>query len=90
MNPRKLSRLIRRSIEALKVAGYNCSPAQLGPWQIVGLSSTDCVLVYISDCWPVKPWIPDQLKQVAAPANAKRIIHYWPARARLPRVTEIS
>ncbi len=89
MNPQKLSRQIRRSMEVLAASGYQCSPVRLGPWHIVAVSSTDFALLYVSEDWPVKPWVQDELRRFPAPANCKRMIHYWPVRVRLPFVHEV-
>lgn len=89
MSKRKFHRDVRRSIEVLKASGYVCSPCNLGPFQIIGISSTDICLVHVSDSWPVKPWLPDQLREIPAPANTKKLCHFWPRRARWPKVQEV-
>lgn len=83
---RKLSRHIRRSIATLQASGYSAISAKLGGFEIIGISSTDLVLVHVAGTWPVRPWTVDALRQVPAPANCKRLVHYWPLRATMPQV----
>jgi Holliday junction resolvase-like predicted endonuclease len=75
-----------RSIALLEAAGYRCtrSAASLGEWDIVGVGSTDIVLVQVKTRdWPGKTEM-ETLKLFPAPENAKKIIHRWRHRARRP------
>lgn len=85
----KLSRDSARSIEVLKASAYQCSPIRLGPFHIIGIGSTDTCLIHISGIWPIRPWTPDELRQVPAPPNCKKIIHHWGKRKHLPDVQEM-
>lgn len=89
MSNQNFHRDIKRSIQVLQGCSYVCSPCGLGPWHIVAVSITDICLVFISDDWPIRPWIPDELRQVQAPGNCRRLVHYWPPRASSPLVVEV-
>ena len=77
-----------RSMAILEAAGYRCtrSAASLGEWDIVGVGSTDVVLVQVKTRdWPGKPEM-ETLKLFPAPQNCKKLIHRWRHRARVPDV----
>lgn len=88
MDKKNLARQIRRSARLLASVGYRCAPGP-EPFHVVGISATDLCLVYVSEKWPIKPWLPDELRQVPAPQNCKRIIHHWRTRQRWPDVMEL-
>jgi len=80
-----------RSIAVLEAAGYRCtrSAASLGEWDIVGVGPTDVVLCQVKTRdWPGKEEM-EILKLFPAPENAKKIIHRWRHRARVPDVKVI-
>lgn len=81
-----------RSIQLLEAAGYTCTraAASLGVWDIVAIGSTDVVLVQVKTRdWPGLVEMED-LRAFPAPANARKLIHRWRNRQRLPDVRELS
>jgi len=88
---RKGTRNEHRSIALLESAGYRCtrSAASLGEWDIVGIGSTDVVLVQVKTRdWPGAAET-ETLRLFPAPANARKLVHRWRARRRLPDVREL-
>ncbi len=80
-----------KSIRLLEAAGYHCvrSAASKGAWDIVGLCSTDVVLVQVkTNGWPGTLEV-EEMKNCPAPPNCKKLIHRWDDRARQPRVKEV-
>ena len=88
----KGTRAEHRSIAILEAAGYSCcrSAASLGAWDIVGIGSVDVVLVQVkSNSWPGSVEM-ETLTNFAAPPNARKLVHRWRDRQRLPDVREIA
>lgn len=88
---RKGTRNEHRSIELLETAGYSCTraAASLGAWDIIGIGSTDVVLVQVKTRdWPGSVEM-ESLKSFPCPANCRRLIHRWRDRQRLPDVREL-
>jgi Holliday junction resolvase-like predicted endonuclease len=88
---RKGSRNEHRSMAILEASGYRCtrSAASLGEWDIVGIGTTDVVLVQVKTRdWPgsMERGI---LQDFRVPANVRRLIHRWRDRQRLPDVQEL-
>ena len=80
-----------RSIVLLEAAGYRCTraAASLGAWDIVGIGSTDVVLVQVkSRDWPGTVEM-ETLHNFPAPPNARKLIHRWRDRQHLPDVKEL-
>ena len=80
-----------RSIAILEAAGYRCtrSAASLGEWDIVGIGSTDVVLVQVkSNDWPGSVEM-ETLSLYSVPPNARKPVHRWRDRQRLPDVREL-
>lgn len=80
-----------RSIAILEAAGYRCtrSAASLGEWDIVGIGSTDVVLVQVkSNDWPGSVEM-ETLRLFSVPPNARKLVHRWRDRHRLPDVREL-
>lgn len=89
---RKGTRNEHRSIAVLEAAEYRCTraAASLGDWDIIGVSSTDFVLVQVKTRdWPSTAEM-ETLKEFPAPSNARKLIHRWRDRQRLPDVKEIA
>lgn len=87
----KGSRNEHRSIALLEAAGYACtrSAASLGMWDIVGISSTDVVLVQVKTRdWPGVVET-EGLESFVAPPNCRKLIHRWRDRQRLPDEKEV-
>lgn len=75
----------------LEAAGYRCtrSAASLGAWDIVGVGTTDIVLVQVkSRDFPGKAEM-EILREFQVPPNCRRLIHRWRDRQRLPDVKEL-
>ena len=88
---RKGTRNEHRSIRLLQAAGYRCcrSAASLGVWDIVGIASTDCVLVQVKTRdWPGSVEM-EQLKLFPCPPNFRKLVHRWRDRQRVPDVKEL-
>lgn len=80
-----------RSIAVLEAAGYRCtrSAASLGEWDIVGIGSTDVVLCQVKTRdWPGSAEM-ETLQNFPAPPNARKLVHRWRHRQRLPDVREL-
>jgi Holliday junction resolvase len=76
---RKGTRNEHRSIELLEAAGYRCTraAASLGAWDIIGIGSTDVVLVQVkSRDWPGTAEM-ETLRDFPCPANCRKLIHRW-------------
>jgi len=80
-----------RSIRLLEAAGYSCTraAASLGAWDIIGIGAADVVLVQVkTNAWPGTVETAT-MKSFPAPANARKLIHRWRDRQRLPDVREL-
>jgi Holliday junction resolvase len=81
-----------RSIKLLEAAGYQCcrSAASLGAWDIIGIGTTDFVLVQVKTRdWPGTVEM-ETLTGFAAPQNCRKLLHRWRDRQRQPDVREIA
>jgi len=75
----------------LESAGYVCTKAgaSLGVWDIIGVGSTDFVLLQVKTRdWPGSTEM-ETLKNFLAPHNARKLVHRWRHRERLPDVREL-
>lgn len=80
-----------RSIRLLEAAGYRCTraAASLGAWDIIGIGSTDVVLVQVKTRdWPGVEEM-ESLCEFCVPAACRKLLHRWRDRQRLPDVREI-
>jgi Holliday junction resolvase-like predicted endonuclease len=87
----KGSRNEHRSIAILEAAGYRCtrSAASLGEWDIIGIGTTDVVLVQVKTRdWPGAVEM-QVLRDFAVPPNSRKLVHRWRHRQRLPDVREL-
>lgn len=87
----KGSRNERRSMAILEAAGYQCtkSGASLGCWDIIGIGANDIVLLQVKTRdYPGSAEM-ETLKNFVAPHNAKKLVHRWRDRQRLPDVREV-
>lgn len=80
-----------RSRLILEASGYRVTRAagSLGDWDLIGVSVTDVVLVQCK----TRDW-PGALERQAlaefpAPPNARKLLHRWRDRQRLPDVQEL-
>ena len=88
---RKGSRNEHRSMALLESAGYQCTraAASLGAWDIVGIGSADVVLVQVKTRdWPGATET-ETLRLFPAPPNARKLVHRWRDRQRVPDVREL-
>ncbi len=77
-----------RSMALLEAAGYATTraAASLGVWDIIGIGPTDVVLCQVKTRdWPGAMEM-ELLRTFRCPPNAKKLIHRWRDRARLPDV----
>jgi Holliday junction resolvase len=80
-----------RSIALFEAAGYACcrSAASLGVWDIIGIGSTDIVLCQVkSNDWPGSVEM-EALRGFVAPSNARKLVHRWRDRQRLPDTRKV-
>jgi hypothetical protein len=80
-----------RSMRLLEAAGYSVTraAASLGAWDIIGIGSTDLVLCQVKTRdWPGLAEM-EVLKLFAAPPNARKLVHRWRDRQRVPDVREL-
>ncbi len=80
-----------RSIALLEAAGYRCTraAASLGAWDIIGIGSTDVVLVQVkSRDWPGRAEM-ETLKDFPCPPQCKKLVHRWRDWQRWPDVREV-
>ena len=88
---RKGNRNEHRTMALLEAAGYVCTraAASLGLFDVVGIGSTDIVLVQVKTRdWPGSVEM-EQLKAFACPPNCRRLVHRWRDRVRMPDVREL-
>jgi Holliday junction resolvase len=80
-----------RSMAILEASGYATTraAASLGVWDIIGIGSADVVLVQVKTRdWPGAVEM-EQLREFRCPPNAKKLVHRWRDRQRLPDVKEL-
>jgi Holliday junction resolvase len=80
-----------RSIRLLEAAGYACTraAASLGAFDIIGIGSKDVVLVQVKTRdWPGAVET-ETLREFPVPPNARKLVHRWRDRERLPDVKEV-
>lgn len=88
---RKGNRNEHRSMQLLEAAGYACTraAASLGVFDIIGVGSTDVVLVQVKTRdWPGREET-ETIKAFICPPNARKLVHRWRARQRTPDVKEV-
>ncbi len=80
-----------RTIALLEAAGYYCtrSAASKGMFDIIGIGSTDVVLIKVkSRDWPSATEL-EQFKLFPSPPNCRKLIHRWRDGVRTPDVKEL-
>lgn len=80
-----------RSMAVLEAAGYRCTraAASLGTWDIIGIGAQDIVLCQVKTRdWPYT-FEMQELREFPAPRFARKLIHRWRDRQRLPDVKEL-
>jgi len=80
-----------RSIALLEAIGYRCTraAASLGAGDIIGIGSTDVVLVQVkSRDWPGSAEM-EGLRDFPCPPLCRKLVHRWRDRQRLPDVREV-
>lgn len=81
----------RRTIKTLEAVGYRCtkSGASLGAWDVIGIGTTDTVVVQVkTNDWPGSGEM-ETLRDFPTPPNYRKLIHRWRDRQSLPDVREI-
>jgi Holliday junction resolvase len=89
---RKGRRNEHRSNRILEAAGYAVirAAASIGLWDLVGIGSTDIVLVQCKTRdWPSAVEL-EALQLFPAPPNARKLLHRWRDRERRPDVRELA
>jgi len=82
----------QRSVKLLEADGYVCtrSAGSRGTWDIIGIRSTDVVLVQVKTRrWPKSQEL-RRLGQFQCPKGVRRIIHRWRAGQMEPDVRVVS
>ncbi|MBX3024425.1 hypothetical protein KF840_05895 [bacterium] len=88
---RKGTRNEHRSRVLLEAAGYAVTRAagSLGAWDLIGIGSTDVVLVQVKTRdWPGAVEM-ETLTGFRVPPNCRRLLHRWRDRQRVPDVREL-
>ena len=88
----KGSRNEHRTMKLLESMGYSCTraAASLGAFDVIAIGATDIVLVQCKTRdWPSRVEL-EALKLFPAPPNAKKLVHRYRDRVRLPDVKELS
>ncbi len=88
---RKGTRNEHRSRLLLEAAGYAVTraAASLGVWDLIGVGSTDFVLVQVKTRdWPGSVEM-ETLQAFTVPPNCRRLVHGWRDRQRVPDVREV-
>lgn len=81
----------RRSRDILEATGYVVTRAggSLGVWDLIGIGSTDFVLVQVKTRdWPGTVEM-ETLRAFVCPENCKRLVHRWRKGERRPDVREL-
>ena len=87
----KGTRAEHRTIRLLESLGYACTraAASLGAWDIIGIGSTDVVLVQCKTRdWPGTVEM-ELLRGFAAPPHCRKLVHRYRDGVRLPDVREL-
>lgn len=80
-----------RSMLLLEATGYRCTraAASLGAWDIIGIGSTDVVLVQVKTRdWPGTVEM-ETLTLFPTPAHCRKLVHRWRDRHRVPDVKSL-
>lgn len=75
----------------LEAEGYAVTraAASLGAWDLVGIGSTDILLVQVKTRdWPGTAEL-ERLANFAAPPNVRKLVHRWRAGGRVPDVRAV-
>jgi len=75
-------------MQLLEAAGYRCTraAASLGCWDVIGIGSTDVVLVQVKSNRLPGTVETEVLRDFPAPAWCKKLVHVWHDRERAPLV----
>ncbi len=82
----------RRSIAILEADGYVCTKAggSLGIWDVIAIGADSIVLCQVkTNAWPGSVEM-DCLRRFRCPANARKVVHRWRDRQRLPDLREVT
>ena len=81
-----------RSMTLLEATGYRCTraAASLGTWDIIGIGSTDGVLVQVKTrAWPGSAEM-ETLQDFPCPPHCRKLVHRWRDRQRMPDVKTVA
>ena len=91
-NPKaKGTRNEHRSRRLLEASGYAVcrAAARVGVWDLIGISAADVVLCQVKTRdWPGSAEM-ETLRDFPAPPNARKLIHRWRERQRMPDVRTV-
>lgn len=87
----KGSRNERKTIAMLEAAGYSCMKAggSLGVFDVVCIGSQDIVLIQCKSNRTASPAERECMQLFKAPPNARKLLHIWHDRKRIPDVREL-
>lgn len=88
---RKGSRNEHKTIRLLESLGYRCMKAggSLGVFDIIAVSADAVLLIQVkSNRWPGRVEM-EAIRLFPCPANAKKLVHRWNDRQRMPDVKEV-
>lgn len=83
---RKGTRNEHKTIKLLSAAGYECirSAASLGPFDVIGISANDFVLVQVKSNRNASAVEIETIRSLAVPSNCRKLIHIWKDGERTP------
>lgn len=87
----KGNRQEHRTMRLLETAGYRCcrSAASLGDWDVIGIGTTDVVLVQVKSNRRPGSLELMALREFKVGPNVRKLIHVWRDRKRTPEVEEL-
>ncbi len=80
-----------KTMRLLEAVGYEVfrMAASKGAFDVIAVSVSDVLLVQVKSNRMPSAFEMDTIKEFACPANARKIIHVWQDRKRLPVVKEV-
>lgn len=80
-----------KTMRLLESVGYACfrMAGSLGVFDVIAVSQTDVLLIQVKSNRLPSAFEMEAIKLFACPPNARKIIHVWHDRKRLPTVKEV-
>ena len=80
-----------KTMRLLESIGYECfrMAASKGAFDVIAVSPTDVLLVQVKSNRPPSAFETETIKNFECPANARKLVHVWHDRKRLPIVKEV-